>query len=45
MRILTTELTFLFAHVRNQNKKKVKTLIIIKTHKIKVNKKTQNECK
>ena len=33
--MLATELTFSLAHVRNQNEKKVKTLI----------KKTQNKCK
>ena len=36
MRMLAIELTFSLAHVRNQNEKKIKTLI---------KKNTQNECK
>ena len=36
MKMFATELTFSLAHVRNQNEKKVRTLI---------KKNTQNECK
>ena len=44
MKMLVIELTFLLAHVRNQNEKKVR-ILIKKIHKINVKKIIQNECK
>ena len=45
MRMLAIELTFLLAHIRNQNEKEVKILInkihkmnVKKTHKVNINK-------
>ena len=48
MKMLAIELTFLLAHVRNQNEKKVKILkneYKKNIYKVNVNKKTQNKCK